>query len=249
MIKLTEILKEKPKAIFLAGPAGSGKSTFVKQYLANKPLKVINIDDSYEELLKKAGLDKPQSGFTADELSQASKLMGQAQKATREKFEDAMRNAESVIIDGTGAASNPIRKKKQALEDLGYETFMVMIYVSPLTSLERNASRDRQLRPSIITRTWNNVINNISAYREMFGNNIVVVDNDVEGADKTYSEKEVEKYFAQVSYKGKEKTAAEKEKSDREKAELVASIKNLLANPPQFDSPQQIQSKINGFLN
>lgn len=54
MISLLEVLNEaiaRPKAIFLAGPAGSGKSTFVKNNIPN--LKVINIDDTYEELLKK----------------------------------------------------------------------------------------------------------------------------------------------------------------------------------------------------
>ena len=57
MISLLEVLNEaiaRPKAIFLAGPAGSGKSTFVKNNIPN--LKVINIDDTYEELLKKSRL-------------------------------------------------------------------------------------------------------------------------------------------------------------------------------------------------
>ena len=53
MVSLVKLLKEiqsKPKAIFLAGPAGSGKSTFIKNNIPN--LKVINVDDTYEELLK-----------------------------------------------------------------------------------------------------------------------------------------------------------------------------------------------------
>lgn len=248
MIKLLEILNGKPKAIFLAGPAGSGKSTFVKQYLSNKGFKSINIDDVYEPLLKQAGLDKPQSSFSADELSQSAKLMGQAQKATREKFEQAMRNTENIIIDGTGAASNPIRKKKQALEDLGYETFMVMIYVSPLTSLERNSMRDRQLRPSILTRTWNSVIANIAEFRNMFGNNIVVVDNDPQDAIKNYDEEAISKYFDQVVYKGKEEDPVKLAKKEKEKEEITASIKTFLENPPKFDSPQEIQSKLDEFI-
>jgi len=54
MIKLLDLLKEaqgKPKAIFMAGPAGSGK-TFVSAQLIPKNLTVINVDDTYEELLK-----------------------------------------------------------------------------------------------------------------------------------------------------------------------------------------------------
>ena len=147
MVSLVKLLKEiqsTPKAIFLAGPAGSGKSTFIKNNIPN--LKVINVDDTYEELLKQAGLDKPQSTFTSDELSQSSKLMSRARKETTAKLQSAQEEGESIIIDGTGAASNPILKKKTQLEDLGYDTMMVMIYVSPLVSLERNRSRGESRR-------------------------------------------------------------------------------------------------------
>ena len=248
MIKLVEILKGKPKAIFLAGPAGSGKSTFVKQFLSDKGLTSINIDDVYEPLLKQAGLDKPQSQYTGDELSQSAKLMAQARKEMGNRLAKSMEDLQSIIIDGTGAAANPIRKKKQALEELGYETFMVMVYVSPLTSLERNAMRDRQLRPSVLTRTWNSVIANIDEFRNMFGNDIVVIDNDPQDAIKTYDEDAISKYFDQVTYTGKEEDPVKLAKKQKEKEELTASIKRFLENPPQFDSPQEIQSKIDEFL-
>lgn len=253
MISLLQLLKEvqgKPKAIFLAGPAGSGKTTFVKKYLPG--LKVINIDDTYEELLKTAGLDKPQSEFTADELSQSAKLMGQARKETASKFEKSKEEGENIIIDGTGAASNPILKKKTQLEDLGYDTMMVMIYVSPLVSLERNKSRGeaggRSLRPSIIVRTWDQVNKNVKTYENMFGNNFILVNNDPEGADKTYNKEEIKKYFEEVSYK-KEYTPEEKAKKAQELEDQVNSIQQLLSNPPTFTPENQIKSKINGFLN
>jgi predicted kinase len=149
MVSLVKLLKEiqsTPKAIFLAGPAGSGKSTFIKNNIPN--LKVINVDDTYEELLKQAGLDKPQSTFTSDELSQSSKLMSKARKETTSKLQSAQEKGESIIIDGTGAASNPILKKKSQLEDLGYDTMMVMIYVSPLDLLR---SKDTSGETYIIT--------------------------------------------------------------------------------------------------
>jgi dephospho-CoA kinase len=88
MIKLINILKEiaeKPKAIFLAGPAGSGKSYTIKQLIQPDQFNVINIDDTYEELLKTAGLGMSQKDFGPEELSQAAKLMAQAQKSTKEK--------------------------------------------------------------------------------------------------------------------------------------------------------------------
>jgi predicted kinase len=252
MISLVDLLLEninKPKAIFLAGPAGSGKSSFIKDNIPN--LKVINIDDTYEELLKKAGLDKPQSEFTSDELSQSSKLMGQARKATTAKLKDAQEAGENIVIDGTGAASNPILKKKNQLEELGYDTMMVMIYVSPLVSLERNRSRGerggRSLRPSIIVRTWNQVNKNVDVFRNIFGNNFILVNNDPKGADKTYNEKEIKKYFDQVTA-AREYSDEEKAKKAKEKQELESSIKSLLSDLPEFTPQTQIKSKINGFL-
>ena len=253
MVSLVELLKEiqsGPKAIFLAGPAGSGKSTFIKNNIPN--LKVINIDDTYEELLKQAGLDKPQSTFTSDELSQSSKLMSRARKETTAKLQSAQEKGESIIIDGTGAASNPILKKKTQLEDLGYDTMMIMIYVSPLVSLERNRSRGeaggRSLRPSIIVRTWEKVNKNIDVFNNMFGNNFILVNNDPEGADKTYNEEEIKKYFDQVTA-AREYSDEEKSQIAKEQEELESSIKQLLSDLPEFTPQTQIKNKIDEFLN
>ena len=253
MISLVELLKEissTPKAVFLAGPAGSGKSTFVKNNIPN--LKVINIDDTYEELLKKAGLDRPQSEFTSDELSQSSQLMSKAREKTQIKFETAKKNLENIIIDGTGGASNPILKKKTQLEDLGYDTMMVMIYVSPLVSLERNKKRGekggRSLRPSIIVRTWNQVNKNIDTFKNMFGDDFILVNNDPKGADKTYNEEEIKSYFDQVTA-AREYSDEEKAKKAAEQEELESSIKQLLSDLPEFTPQDQIKNKINGFLN
>ena len=253
MVSLVELLKEiknGPKAVFLAGPAGSGKSTFIKSNIPN--LKVINVDDTYEELLKQSGLDKPQSTFTSDELSQSSKLMSRARKETTAKLQSAQEEGESIIIDGTGGASNPILKKKTQLEDLGYDTMMVMIYVSPLVSLERNKSRGeaggRSLRPSIIVRTWEKVNKNINTFQNMFGDNFILVNNDPEGADKTYNEKEIQNYFDQVTA-AREYSDEEMAKKEAEQKELESSIKQLLSDLPEFTPQTQIKSKINGFLN
>ena len=180
MIKLINILKEiaeKPKAIFLAGPAGSGKSYTIKQLIQPDQFNVVNVDDTYEELLKTAGLGMSQKDFGPEELSQAAKLMSQAQKDTKEKYSKLSQERKNIIIDGTGAAIKPVVKKKEELEALGYETFMIMIWVSPITSLERNIKRGadggRSLLPQIVLRTWRDVNKNIDEYRKIFGDNFI----------------------------------------------------------------------------
>lgn len=250
MIHLTRLLKEvidKPKAIFLGGPAGSGKSYVSKQLLPSN-LNVVNVDDTYEELLKSSGLGLKMKDFSPEQLSQAAKLMGQAQKATKEKYEKFIAGAKDIIIDGTGGASRPLLKKKQELENLGYETFMLMIYVSPLVSLERNKERERSLMPSIILRTWRDVNQNIDLYKQEFGDNFILINNNPEGAVKDFSKELVAPYFKDSSARGKEKSPEEIEKSRREKEQLNQDIENLIKTLPEFNSLEQAKQKINNFL-
>jgi cytidylate kinase len=250
MIKLLDLLKEaqgKPKAIFMAGPAGSGK-TFVSAQLIPKNLTVINVDDTYEELLKAAGLGMKIADFNQDQLSQAAKLMGQAQKATKEKFATMSAEKKDIVVDGTGAASKPLLKKKAELEALGYDTMMVMIWVSPYTSLERNASRDRALAPAIVLKTWAGVNNNIDTYKQAFGDKFILINNDPEGKlefDPAYAKKT---FFQTVKGSGKVYTPDEKAKRDKEILDLNANIAQLVKTTPEFASTEDAKSKINTFL-
>ena len=250
MIKLLDLIKEiqnKPKAIFLAGPAGSGKTFVSAQIIPNK-LTVVNVDDTYEELLKAAGLGTKIADFTQDQLSQAAKLMGQAQKATKEKYALLSAEKKDIIIDGTGAASKPLLKKKQELEALGYDTMMIMIWVSPYTSLERNAARDRALQPSIVLRTWVGVNQNIDTYQQAFGDKFILINNDPNGKleyDPAYAK---EKFFKTVKGSGKVYTPDEKAKRDKEIADLNANLQQLIQSTPEFTSMGDAKSKINNFI-
>jgi predicted kinase len=256
MIKLLDLLKEiaeKPKAIFLAGPAGAGKSYTIKQLIQPDQFSVVNVDDTYEELLKASGLGMSQKDFNPEELSQAAKLMGQAQKVTKEKYAELLSQRKNVVIDGTGAAINPVLKKKQELEDLGYDTFMIMIWVSPITSLERNVSRGgaggRSLLPQIVLRTWRDVNKNIDEYRNIFNDKFVLINNNPEEDKPEFNPDEVKKrFFDTAKAKGKEKTPEEKAKSAEQSAQLNQDIEQLVQKTPEFDSIDQAKSKINTFI-
>jgi len=222
MISLVQLLKEiqnKPHAIFLAGPAGSGKS-YMSQQLIPSSLTVINSDDTYEEMLKASGLGMKQKDFTPDQLSQAAKMQAQARKTTQDKLSQSIKNMQDIVIDGTGAAPNPVLKKKQELEALGYTTLMLMIYVSPLTSLKRNAERDRSLMPGIVLRTWRDVNRNIDTYAREFGDNFILINNDPKDANKSFSTALLEPYLLAQTATGKPKTPEEQAKSDADKAQL-----------------------------
>ena len=248
MIKLFDILQEitgKPKAIFLAGPAGSGKSYTLKQLLPVEKYQVINVDDTYEELLKSSGLGTNLKDFGPEELSQAAKLMGRAQGATKEKYAKALEGLNNVIIDGTGAASKPLLKKKAELETLGYDTMMLMLYVSPMTSLKRNAERERSLLPQIVVRTWRDTNKNIEIYRQEFGDRFILINNDPEDANKTFDPAEVKKlYFDTAKFSGKPKTPEEQAKSKADAEQLNQDIISLVKQIPQTDTLDSAKSKI-----
>ena len=250
MISLVQLLKEMqdgPKAIFLAGPAGSGKS-YISSKLIPNTFTSINSDDTYEALLKASGIGLKQKDFTPDELSQSAKLQAQARKVTQDKLSQSIENKNNIVIDGTGAASGPVLKKKQQLEDLGYKTLMLMIYVSPLTSLERNQQRDRSLMPGIVLRTWRDVNKNIEIYKEAFGNNFILLNNNPKDVNMKFNTDLLEPFIKSSSAIGKPKTPEEQAKSDADKAQLNKDIESMVNQLPEFDTPDTAKNKINEFV-
>ena len=249
LISLLQEIQGKPKAIFMAGPAGSGKS-FILKKLVPSNFNVINVDDTYEELLKSSGIGMKLAQMSPDELKKAGELMGQARKATDSKYQDATQNLKNLAIDSVGGSSKTLLKKKLDLENLGYDTMMVMTYVSPITSLERNKQRDRSLLPSIVIRSWRDVNKNIDVYNHAFGDSFTIVDLNPEDANKSFDEDYIFKtYIEPLGQVGKEKTPEEKAKSEKEVKQINSDIKQLISTQPEFDTIDQAQTKITKFIN
>ena len=248
MISLVQLLKEvqnQPKAILMAGPAGAGK-TYILDQLGLKDFTIINVDDDYEELLQKELGKSKFASMSPEELSIAGKLMGKARATTKEKEILATTNLNNVIIDGTGASYKVIAKKKQELENMGYDVFMILVYASPMTSLTQNVKRKRSLPTTAALKSWANVVNNIEPYKKLFGNNIVVINNDPTDANKSFDPEEIQKMFPNP--KGKEKSPEDLAKSKAEKEAINQQIQSLLQKEPEFDSMETAKSKVNEFV-
>jgi hypothetical protein len=265
MIRLTTLLLEAtsgPTAIFLGGSAGAGKSYFREKFI--DPIgdfTVLNIDDEYEPLLKKANLPLDFRKYSSPEqLSIAGTAMSQAQKIHRGKYEKTKAELKNLVIDGTGASSREILKKKQELEDLGYKTMMVIIFVTPDISLFRNLKRGerggRTLMPSIILKSWSSLFSNLETYKKAFGDNLLLYkaysDTDIVMKDFDPENPEAKKaFFEPFKIKGKEKSPEEKQKSIEQIKALNATIKQQMQkiNSLEFDSPIEIRKKINQVIN
>jgi cytidylate kinase len=249
MIKLFDLLLEavngKPIAVFLAGSPGAGKSHISKQIIPTSYTS-INVDDEYEELLKKNGLGLKQKDFGADQNKLAGTLQAQARKATQDKLNDKQSKKQNIVIDSVAGASGPVQKKKDELEALGYDCVMVMVYASPLTSLERNSQRDRSLMPGIVMKSWHAVNTLIDTYKKMFGPNFYIVNNET-GKDTSFSKDKLDVYFKDTNPNpgAKVKTPEEIAKSKAEKEKMYKEIETMSKQIPKFDSIDTVKAKLN----
>jgi hypothetical protein len=125
---------------------------------------------------------------------------------------------------------------------------MLMIYVSPLTSLERNQKRDRSLMPGIVLRTWRDVNKNIETYKQAFGSNFLLINNNPEDANQEFNIDLLEPFLQASSATGKPKTPEEQAKSNADKAQLNKDIESMVNQLPEFDSIETAKNKINEFV-
>ena len=264
MIKLTDLLLEiqgKPKAIILAGAPGAGKGYILKG-LDLGGLKVMNIDDIYINMLKKANVSLDLKNATPEERSEQAKQMAAANKEFKGNIAATIEGKESFILDGTAASVKSTTTLKSELEEAGYDVFMLYVYTDLERSLKQNQDRfeksggeDRSLAPAIVMRTWAGVTRNYDAYKSLFGNNFISVANTLEDEKLSDLESIVDKYLTPFKPTGtKPKDEKAKARSAKAKAKLDGELNALLADDGVKDiidnsvSKEEAQSKIKQFL-
>ena len=168
------------KAFFLAGGPGSGKSYVVRRTTGGTGLKVVNSDDAFESLLKKAGLSLK---MPPEEFERKEKVRAHAKELTSKRQANYLEGRLGLIIDGTGRQSDKILRQKASLEELGYDTYMIFVNTSIDVALQRNTERARSLQPSFVVKSWKDVQANIGAFNNMFRKGFIVVDNNDAGED------------------------------------------------------------------
>jgi len=163
------------KAFFLAGGPGSGKSYVVRRTTGGTGLKVVNSDDAFESLLKKAGLSLK---MPPEEFERKEKVRAQAKKFTEKVKKNYLEGRLGLIIDGTGKDADKILKQKASLEELGYDTYMIFVNTSLDVALQRNEERPRSLQKQIVVTAWKEVQSNLGAFSNIFRQGFIVVDNN-----------------------------------------------------------------------
>ena len=163
------------KAFFLAGGPGSGKSYVVQRTTGGMGMRIVNSDIEFEKKLKDAGLS-----LDIRELDPTVRddIRGRAKKITAKRKANYVEGRLGLIIDGTGKDYDKIAKQATQLKQLGYDVHMIFVNTSLDTALERNATRDRKLPDSIVTKSWNDVQKNLGKFSQLFRRNFIVVDNN-----------------------------------------------------------------------
>ena len=172
------------KCVFLAGGPGSGKSFIVgKTGLPALGMKVVNSDDAFETAMKKAG-----KKMTSDEIfsDEGQAIRDRSKELTGKKQAMYISGRLGLVIDGTGKDPNKIKKQAKALQDLGYDTMMILVNTTLDVAIERDKDRDRTLGAKEVTKYWTTVQKNIGALQQIFGKKkFIIVDNtDIKNTEK-----------------------------------------------------------------
>ena len=168
------------KAFFLAGGPGSGKSYVVRKTTGGTGLRVVNSDDAFENLLKKANLSLK---MPPEEQEPRDAARDRAKKITAKRQANYVEGRIGLIIDGTGSDYDRIAKQATELKQIGYDVHMIFVNTSLDVALERNAQRDRSVPEPIVVKSWKDVQSNIGKFSQYFKANFVVVDNNNAGED------------------------------------------------------------------
>jgi len=168
------------KAFFLAGGPGSGKSYVARRTTGGMGLRVVNSDDAFESLLKKAGLSLK---MPPEQEAPRAVVRGRAKELTAKRKGNYLEGRLGLIIDGTGREFDKIQSQARQLQELGYDTYMIFVNTSLDVALQRNAERPRSVPESIVIKSWKDVQSNLGKFNNFFGSGMIIVDNNDAGED------------------------------------------------------------------
>ena len=192
------------KAFFLAGGAGSGKSYSAEKATGSaagkfqwddsmsklKPgkvgpygLKVVNSDEQLEYGLMKAKMSSNMKAYTDDDTTKKELIRAKAKKVTAKREQLWVQGRLGLIIDGTAKDLTKLGIKKKALEDVGYDTYMIFVNTSIDVAIQQNNARARKLPDQIIRDTWNEVQGIKDQLANLFPGGFVEIVNNRAGED------------------------------------------------------------------
>ncbi len=214
---LTEGVHDKAifKAMFLAGGPGSGKDYVLDNTLAGHGLTEINSDKALEFLMDKEGLDKT---MPESEKEKRDFVRNRAKNMTELKQRLALTGRNGLIINGTGDDYEKIARIKGRLEEIGYDTSMIMVNTNDEVSAQRNIERGqrggRTVPEDIRRQKWEAVQKSRPELAKLFGDRYVEFDNSEDLRNAPPEVVKAKKDEMLNLYKGVQQFIAEPPKSE-----------------------------------
>jgi hypothetical protein len=166
------------KAVFLGGGPGSGKDFVLSKTLDGHGLTEINSDKALEFLMDKNNLDMT---MPDSEEKARNVVRNKAKTITELRQKLALLGRNGLIINGTGDDPEKVKKIKDRLDQLGYESSMLVVNTRNEVSASRNVERGtrggRTVPESIRQQKWQAVQDARPELAKIFGSNYMEVDN------------------------------------------------------------------------
>jgi predicted kinase len=264
MIKLTDLLKEvqnKPKAIIMAGGASVGKSTILKTIDSQlKGFENLNADKYVEDK------DSPMFGNLSAASSQIRK----------QDLPNAIAAKRNLIYDTTASNLSTLQPTLDMLNEGGYDVMMIMVYAHPIVSFLRNYKRERKVPAAGVLGTWANVYNLLDEYKNIFGDNFILVNTpsgpeeeaEIANFEKAYKDGTLKEYFdsllstgqftssfrkddAELSPEEKAKREKSREKTKQQLYQNIDKIANTYGDIQSKLNPidsKQLPTVVNNFI-
>jgi hypothetical protein len=94
------------------------------------------------------------------------------------KLKTKIHAGNNLVIDGIGRDSDIILNQRKYLENFGYNTFMIMLYVDLDICINRVENRERVYNKKITEDSWYLAYNNIGTYKKEFGDRFAFIYNN-----------------------------------------------------------------------
>ena len=213
------------KAVFLGGGPGSGKDYVLSKTLDGHGLTEINSDKAFEYLMDKQGLDKK---MPDNEEAQRNAVRKRAKNVTELRQRLALHGRNGLIINGTGDDPEKYESIKKMLEELGYETSMIMVNTEDEVSKQRNIERGqrggRTVPENIRKEKWESVQAARPMFGKLFRDNYVEFDNSYNAQTAPPEEVETKKQELEGIFKNIQKFVSKPPKNDSAKGWIATEL-------------------------
>jgi len=163
MIKLSTLILEDtvaPKAVIMAGGAGSGK-TYLLNQLGLDSLTQFNPDKYVED---------PQHPYY-NKLGPAANQVAKDVAAAAEERTN--------LVWDTTASGKRFENQLDTMLNMGYSVYMVMVYAHPMISYIANfQGRERNIPADAVFSTWRNIYQKIEEYNQKLKGNLSIFVSD-----------------------------------------------------------------------